>query len=109
MVKTFNQQQEKWRDYMSTTVGEDKAKAFDEQVRKNMSMFEDTMKLFAPFVPAPPKPEEPGIPGAAPKPFSPPTGVDAIRAMQQQMLEMQKQLAQLATGSYMPSPDKDKP
>jgi len=107
-MKTFNQQQEKWRDYMSTTVGEDKAKAFDEQVRKNMAMFEDTMKFFAPFVPVPPKPEEPVVPGAPPKPSTPPTGVDAIRALQQQMLDMQKQLAQLATGSYTPSADKDK-
>lgn len=109
-MKTFNQQQEKWRDYMSTALGsDDKAKAFDDQVRKNMAMFEDTMKFFAPFVPAVPKPDEPAVPGAAPRPASPPTGVDAIRAMQQQMLEMQKQLAQLATGSYTPSPDKDKP
>ena len=109
-MKTFNQQQEKWRDYMSTALGsEDKAKAFDEQVRKNMAMFEDTMKFFAPFVPVAPKPEEPPAPGAASKPTGPPTGVDAIRALQQQMIDMQKQLAQLATGSYTPSADKDKP
>ena len=109
-MKTFNQQQEKWRDYMSTALGsEDKAKAFDDQVRKNMAMFEDTMKFFAPFVPVPPKADETAAPGAAPKPAGPPTGVDAIRALQQQMLDMQKQLAQLATGSYTPSPDKDKP
>jgi len=111
-MKTFNQQQEKWRDYMSTTVGEDKAKAFEEQVRKNMSMFEDTMKFFAPFVPGPPgapgtngmsgmpgmMPGMPGMPGAAPtgdapKPSMPPTGIDAIRALQQQMMDMQRQLA----------------
>ena len=35
--------------------------------------------------------------------------LDAIRALQQQMLDMQKQLAQIATGSYTPSTDKDKP
>jgi polyhydroxyalkanoate synthesis repressor PhaR len=116
-MKTFNQQQDKWRDYMNTTVGEDKAKAFEEQIRKNMSMFEDTMKFFTPFVP--------GVPGAAggpmmppsaqgepPKaaPASPPSGVDAIRALQQQMLDMQKQLAQIATGGLTAAPtDKDKP
>ncbi|MEZ6030701.1 MAG: polyhydroxyalkanoate synthesis repressor PhaR [Hyphomonadaceae bacterium] len=104
-MKTFNQQQEKWREYMNTAVGEDKAKAFEEQIRKNMSMFEDTMKFFTPFVP-----------GAAAAPATPPradearpatpTGVDAIRALQQQMLDMQKQLAQIATGQYTPS---DKP
>lgn len=113
-MKTFNQQQEKWRDYMSTTVGEDKAKAFEEQVRKNMSMFEDTMKFFAPFVPG-----QPGAPGAngmgmpgaaptgeAPKPAATPTGIDAIRALQQQMMDMQRQLAQLTMGSFAPGADK---
>lgn len=126
-MKTFNQQQEKWRDYMSTTVGEDKAKAFEEQVRKNMSMFEDTMKFFAPFVPGPPgapgtngmsgmpgmMPGMPGMPGAAPtgdapKPSMPPTGIDAIRALQQQMMDMQRQLAQLTMGSFAPPTDKPK-
>jgi polyhydroxyalkanoate synthesis repressor PhaR len=120
-MKTFNQQQDKWREYMNTAVGEDKAKAFEEQIRKNMAMFEDTMKFFTPFVPGatgvPGMPGMPGMPGvgAAPRgddatqkaPSTPPTGVDAIRALQQQMLDMQKQLAQIATGGLMPG-DKDK-
>ena len=114
-MKTFGQQQEKWREYMSSALGsEDKAKAFDDQIRKNMSMFEDTMKFFAPFVPVPPKPEDlmqgmPGIPDAPPKPSTPPTGVDAIRALQQQMLDMQKQLAQIATGGLISPTDPEKP
>jgi polyhydroxyalkanoate synthesis repressor PhaR len=116
-MKTFNQQQDKWRDYMNTTVGEDKAKAFEEQIRKNMTMFEDTMKFFAPFVPTGVPGTMPGMPGAAPatpprsdesKPAAPPSGVEAIRALQQQMMDMQRQLAQLATGGYAPAPDKDK-
>jgi polyhydroxyalkanoate synthesis repressor PhaR len=109
-MKSFTQQQEKWREYVQTALGsEEKAKAFEDQVRKNMAMFEDTMKLFTPFVPGvtptTPRTDEP----AGAKPASPPTGLDAIRALQQQMLDMQKQLAQLATGSYVPSQDKDKP
>jgi polyhydroxyalkanoate synthesis repressor PhaR len=123
-MKTFGQQQEKWREYMSSALGsEDKAKAFDDQIRKNMAMFEDTMKFFAPFVPVPPKPEDmmagmtgipgmpgmPGMPGAPPKPSTPPTGIDAIHALQQQMLDMQKQLALLATGGVYPPADPDKP
>lgn len=123
-MKTFNQQQDKWRDYMNTAVGEDKAKAFEEQIRKNMAMFEDTMKFFTPFVPGatgvPGMPGMPGMPGVATPPradeagakpaaSAPPSGVDAIRALQQQMLDMQKQLAQIATGAYTPSADKDKP
>ncbi len=111
-MKTFNQQQDKWRDYMNTTVGEDKAKAFEEQIRKNMAMFEDTMKFFTPFVPGVPggPTMQPSSQGEPPKaaPSSPPSGVDAIRALQQQMLDMQKQLAQIATGSYTPSTDKEK-
>lgn len=106
-MKTFGQQQEKWREYMQTALGsEDRAKAFEDQVRKNMAMFEDTMKFFAPFVPVSPKADETS---AGAKPSTPPTGVDAIRALQQQMIDMQKQLAQLATGSYTPSTEKDKP
>jgi len=113
-MKTFNQQQDKWRDYMNTTVGEDKAKAFEEQIRKNMAMFEDTMKFFTPFVPGVPggpPTMQPSSQGEPPKaaPSAPPSGVDAIRALQQQMLDMQKQLAQIATGAYTPSTDKDKP
>jgi polyhydroxyalkanoate synthesis repressor PhaR len=111
-MKTFTQQQEKWRDYMTTALGsEDKAKAFEEQVRKNMAMFEDTMKFFAPFVPGTVRAEDvtsSSPASASDKPAAAPTGIDAIRAMQQQMLDMQKQLAQLATGVYTPSSEKPK-
>lgn len=109
-MKTFNQQQDKWREYMQSAVGEDRAKEYEEQIRKNMTMFEDAMKFFTPFVP--------GVPGAPPaaapspreeaRPSTPPTGVEAIRALQQQMMDMQRQLAQLATGQYTPSTDKPK-
>jgi hypothetical protein len=76
------------------------------------------MKFFAPFVPTGVPGTMPVMPGAAAatppsgeetRPFTPPTGVDAIRALQQQMLDMQRQLAQLATGGYVPTPDKNKP
>ncbi len=116
-MKSFSQQQEKWREYMTSALGsEEKAKAYDDLVRKNMTMFEDTMKLFTPFVPGVPGGARDSAAAAAPRqdeagsarPMAPPSGIDAIRALQQQMLDMQKQLAQLATGSYVPSQDKDK-
>jgi polyhydroxyalkanoate synthesis regulator protein len=111
-MKSFTQQQEKWREYMQTALGsEEKAKAFEDQVRKNMSMFEDTMKFFAPFVPTPPaaaRADEPSTSSTADKPAVAPTGLDAIRALQQQMMDMQRQLAQIATGSYTPSTEKPK-
>jgi polyhydroxyalkanoate synthesis repressor PhaR len=111
-MKSFNQQQEKWREYMQSALGsEEKAKAFEDQVRKNMSMFEDTMKFFAPFVPTPAMTQRVDDPSASPatdKPAATPTGLDAIRALQQQMMDMQRQLAQIATGSYTPSTEKPK-
>jgi polyhydroxyalkanoate synthesis repressor PhaR len=97
-MKSFSQQQEKWREYMTSALGsEDKAKAFDDQVRKNMAMFEETMRFFAPFGPAVGgvKPEEPT---GGQKPAEPPSGTEAIRALQKQMTDMQRQLAAIAWG-----------
>ena len=96
-MKNFAAQQEKWRDYMATALGDtEKAKAYDDQVRKNMEMFEDTMRLFTPFAPRAggEAPTPPQAPAASPKPAA--DSPDAIRALQQQMAEMQKQLADLA-------------
>ncbi len=115
-MKNFAAQQEKWRDYMATALGDsEKAKAYDDQVRKNMEMFEETMRLFTPFVPRPGE-LPPGMPSATMTPFAaPPFGVppsatppkppsgdapaespDVIRDLQKQMADMQQQLADLA-------------
>jgi polyhydroxyalkanoate synthesis repressor PhaR len=115
-MKGFEQQQEKWRDYMATTLGDkDKAKAFDEQIRKNMEMFEEAVRLFTPAFPTAPR-AEPHTNGAAPsepqRPANPmasnpmAAGAEAIMAMQKQMLDMQKQLAALAASAYAPKSDK---
>lgn len=96
-MKNFAAQQEKWRDYMATALGDsEKAKAYDDQVRKNMEMFEDTMRLFTPFV-ARPGEQPAAAPAPAPKPAAPAESPDAIRDLQKQMAEMQKQLAELAS------------
>lgn len=129
-MKGFAQQQEKWREYMHSALGDsDKAKAFDDQVRKNMEMFEEAVRLFSPYKApdgAPSAGSTHDANGAAPKsPFAgypmgsamgvnplavnPMTaGADAIMAMQRQMMDMQKQLAALAAGAYAPrDPAKD--
>jgi polyhydroxyalkanoate synthesis repressor PhaR len=108
-MKSFAQQQDKWRDYVHTALGdENKAKAFDDQIRKNMEMFEETMRFFAPFVPKPPL--TPDMPGAAtPPPASGPATTNAfndpLTALQKQMADMQKQLAALAAAGRDPSKD----
>jgi polyhydroxyalkanoate synthesis repressor PhaR len=105
-MQNFTAQQGKWREYMATALGDEgKAKAFDDQVRKNMEMFEETMRFFTPFAPKPMTP--PTMPGGADA-EPPPTaanGADALRALQKQMADMQRQLASLA---IPPEAGKDK-
>ena len=112
-MKNYSSQQEKWREYMTTALGdENKAKAFEELARKNMEMFEETMRLFTPFVPKPgaPVPGVPGFTAGEPKP-APETavqaGAEAIKAMQKQMADMQRQLAAMA-GMSLPTPPEPK-
>ena len=106
-MQNFTAQQGKWREYMATALGdESKAKAFDDQVRKNMEMFEETMRFFTPFAPKPMTP--PTMPGAGDV-EPPPTaanGADALRALQKQMADMQRQLASLAVPLEAGSKDK---
>jgi polyhydroxyalkanoate synthesis regulator protein len=87
-----------WRDYMHNALGDsEKAKAYDEQIRKNMEMFEEAVRLFSPFVPKGRPADEGGTGAASAKPA--PEGAEALREMQKQMAEMQKQLALLAARS----------
>ncbi|MEZ5936893.1 MAG: polyhydroxyalkanoate synthesis repressor PhaR [Hyphomonadaceae bacterium] len=125
-MKSFAQQHLKWREYMQTALGDsEKAKAFDDQVRKNMEMFEEAMRFFTPFVPRP-RPDEapaggesadpaaakPSQATASPSPLPAMAGFEAIQAMQKQMFDMQRQIAQLAGLTGEPpsptAPDKDK-
>lgn len=98
-MRSFSEQQEKWRQYVHTAFPDsDRAKAFDDQIRKNMEMFEDAMRFFTPF--ATPRPraddaagEEESSPPAAPAPDP------AIRQLQRDMADMQRRLAALAETS----------
>lgn len=111
-MQSFATHQGKWREYMTTALGdENKAKAFDDQVRKNMEMFEETMRFFTPFAPKPGG--APVMPGAAapetpPASAGAPDSAEALRALQKQMAEMQRQLASLA-GPGGADAAKDKP
>ena len=106
-MQNFTAQQGKWREYMATALGdESKAKAFDDQVRKNMEMFEETMRFFTPFAPKPMTPPTmPGVGDTEPPPTAA-NGADALRALQKQMADMQRQLASMATPLETVSKDK---
>jgi polyhydroxyalkanoate synthesis repressor PhaR len=107
-MQNFTAHQGKWREYMATALGdENKAKAFDDQVRKNMEMFEQTMQFFTPFAPKPMTPPTmPPGPDAEPAPAAA-NGAEALRALQKQMADMQRQLASLAM-PQAPGPDAGK-
>lgn len=104
-MQNFTSQQGKWREYMASALGdENKAKAFDDQMRKNMEMFEEAMRFFTPFGKTRDETTNPNPkPEAAPA-VPPVGGADAIHALQKQMADMQKQLAALA-----PTPSAGKP
>jgi polyhydroxyalkanoate synthesis repressor PhaR len=96
-MKSFAAQQEKWREYMQSALGDtEKVKAYDEQIRKNMEMFEETMRFFTPFAPRGRTEETDAAPAAKPAVAPEPDGDDAIRDLQRQMAEMQRQLSELA-------------
>jgi polyhydroxyalkanoate synthesis repressor PhaR len=105
-MKSFTAQQEKWREYVHTALGdENKTRAFDDQIRKNMEMFEETMRFFAPFVPKAPETQGAATPPPSAGPASTNAFNDPLTALQKQMADMQRQLAALAAAGRDPSKD----
>ncbi len=112
-MNTFVTQQEKWRDHMDRAPADSEdtgaANPFEAQIRRNMQMFEDAMRMFAPF-PAETSAHRDAKPPAAshqPSPSEAPSSDDsdpgvAIADLQRQMTEMQRQLSRLADTSPKP-------
>ncbi|WP_395670772.1 polyhydroxyalkanoate synthesis repressor PhaR [Phenylobacterium sp.] len=86
-LASFAQQQEQMgRQFSSAGLP-----GFDEQIRKNMQLFDEAMKMFSPFAYV--KPEAP--PAAKPEPAPPPAG-DDLADLRRRMEEMQAQIERLA-------------
>ena len=83
--------QQKLRDQFLSTLGvsTEPFKGLDEQVQKNMTLFEDAMKMFNPFAAA--KPE--AKPAAAPEASASPS---AIKAIEEQLRDMQRKIEELS-------------
>lgn len=108
-MKNYSAQQEKWREYMTSALGdENKAKAFDDLARKNMEMFEETVRLFTPFVPKPGPGSQPSEPKPVPE-TAVQAGAEALRTIQEQMAEMQRQIARLTGMTPPAAPSAEKP
>ena len=94
-IDSFTKEQGKFREHMSQAFGGVGFGPMEEQVRRNMEMFERAFAMFAPFArtgqQAPPS--APG--GEAPKPTG---GTGEIDDLKRQMDEMQKRIDRLGEG-----------
>ena len=90
-LDSLTKEQSKFREQISQAFGMGGFGAMEDQVRRNMEMFERTFAMFAPFA------RQGGQPGgespAEPKPGS--GGGDDINELKRQMEEMQKRLDRL--------------
>jgi polyhydroxyalkanoate synthesis repressor PhaR len=100
-METFQRSQERWRDQLTRTFGTPNAvQSFEEQARQNMALFEQAMRVWAPFAAGYGPGQTPPVPGAAPPaapgdaPESAAEG-EALDDLRRQMALMQAQLDQL--------------
>jgi polyhydroxyalkanoate synthesis repressor PhaR len=102
-IESFTREQEKFRQQLTQTFGAGPFAPLEEQVRRNMEMFERAFSMFAPFArrdaqtdrPAePPKAAEPGHTAEPPKPAAEPG--EEIDDLKRQLDEMQKRLNKLS-------------
>ena len=93
----FAKQQDQLRSEFSGVVGgADAYKAFQNQVRQNLAMVDQAMRMFSPFAYA--RQGEAAQPQTEPPEPQPPTGAssDALNEMKAQLEAMQRQIADLA-------------
>jgi polyhydroxyalkanoate synthesis repressor PhaR len=93
-IDSLTREQEKFREQISQAFGMGGFGAIEDQVRRNMEMFERTFAMFAPFARQGGQPGQPAEPDKAAKPAG------DIDELKRQMEEMQRRLDRLS--------DKDK-
>jgi polyhydroxyalkanoate synthesis repressor PhaR len=101
-IDSLTREQEKFRQQMSQAFGTGPFAPLEEQVRRNMEMFERAFSMFAPFprrdaqpTAEPSKAPEPP-PAETPKPAAEPA--DEIDDLKRQLEEVQKRLDRLSEG-----------
>jgi polyhydroxyalkanoate synthesis regulator protein len=85
-LESLTREQEKFRSQMAQAFGATGFGPLEEQVRRNMEMFEKAFGMFAPFVR---KESQPASPDKPDKPTEPSGDIDT---MKRQLEEMQKRL-----------------
>ncbi len=90
-IDSLSREQEKFRQQMVSSLGGEPFRAMEEQTRRNMAMFQQAMKMFNPFaagvVPATDAKDSPAEQTTAPA-----QSPDDIRALKEQLEQMQRQL-----------------
>jgi polyhydroxyalkanoate synthesis repressor PhaR len=92
-LEQLTRQQQHLRDQLLNSIGvsPEPFKVIDEQVKNNMAMFENAMKFFNPFAVAQDRPPE-----AAPPSREPASAASELKAMQEQLREMQRRIESLS-------------
>jgi polyhydroxyalkanoate synthesis repressor PhaR len=89
-IESFTREQEKFRQQMAQAFGVGAFTSLDEQVRRNMEMFERAFAMFTPFAR-----REAASAGAAPGPDKPGANSGEIDDLKRQLDEMQRKVDRL--------------
>jgi len=90
-IESFSKEQGKFRDQMSQAFGGVAFGPMEEQVRRNMEMFERAFAMFAPFA----RREAPQGAGGEPEKEKPAASTEELDELKRQMEEMQKRIDRL--------------
>jgi polyhydroxyalkanoate synthesis repressor PhaR len=99
-LQTLTKDQDKFRQQMTDAWGGDPFKAVEELTKRNMTMFNDAMRMFNPFaaaMPGAPPPNSARNASPPPSPAAPPSK-DDLQAMKDQLSAMQQKIDTLAKG-----------
>jgi polyhydroxyalkanoate synthesis repressor PhaR len=96
-IESLTKEQGKFREQMTQTFGSGTFGPMEEQIRRNMEMFERAFTMFAPFARQNSAP--PSAPGGSEPKSSPASGsTSEIDDLKRQMEEMQQRLSRLGEG-----------
>lgn len=104
-LETLTREQEKLRQQFMESFGGESFRALEDQAKRNMSMFQEAVRMFNPFMPlGPGNARGPGGQGEArngsgqhqPPPPEPAASQDELKALKDQLQAMQRQLDGLA-------------
>jgi polyhydroxyalkanoate synthesis repressor PhaR len=93
-IQNLTQNQQKFREQWANAFAPAGFEAMEEQVQKNLTMFRDALKMFAPF--GLPHGQEPAAAQAEATPEAEPAGGKDIDDLKRQLSDMQKRLDKLA-------------